>query len=165
MIGTKPTEKSIGALLGGGLNDAIVTARLSNDQRYKLHAQPACRRLRFCEEDFARQTLRIDDCHAGESWDEFFGELQKFSAQLFADGRQPRDVSPRPREAGDEPLFDRIGAARHHDRDRDACFLRGPRRPAAIRNDKVNFEARQDPREAEGIDPQDHFGFQYIGTR
>jgi hypothetical protein len=74
---------------------------------------------------------------------DFLEELQPLAGELRAQGAQARDVAPWVRQAGDEPLPNRITGARHHNRDRARGVLGRPDRVAAPRHDDVHLEPNQ----------------------
>ena len=69
--------------------------------------------------------------------------LQPLAGELRHQDAQARDVPPRPRQAGDEPLPHRIRGARHHDRDRARGVLGSAGRGGASCHNHVHLEPDQ----------------------
>ena len=72
-----------------------------------------------------------------------FEQLDGLSGQHVVDESEAGDVSSRPREARNEPAFDRIIAHDHDNRDSRGRFLDDRGEVAAERKDHVRVEAHQ----------------------
>ncbi len=71
-----------------------------------------------------RRIVRIqDDAHTGDVRHHFLEQLDSFCPQLRIEEALTRDVSARPRDAGDDARCDRVADQRHHDGDRRGCLL------------------------------------------
>ena len=73
-------------------------------------------------------------------------QIQKLGGELGGECRQAGDVSARPREAGHEPIGDRIRHHRNDDRDRPGCLLGS----AGMRRRQGNDEVDIYPDEVDG---------------
>jgi len=88
-------------------------------QHLKLHLQRSRRDRCLSQLERGSWMGRIrEHGHAGDSGNGLLEQLQPLADQLRREDGQPRDVSPRSRQAGHEPTPDRILMNRHDDGDR-----------------------------------------------
>src|SRR5262245_49365857 len=119
----KPRQQAINSFLGNGFKYALKISRSSNDLVYKFNSE--CSRRRLCllhEEDIPIATPAYNRDTA-ESRHGLLKQFQQLTTQFSGKARQPRNVSPWVGKAGDQPVSDWIGTARHHNRDGAVTFL------------------------------------------
>src|SRR5262249_9672661 len=114
----------------------------------KLETQRTGRTLRLVIVEHGTPDIGIPKKrHTGEPGDSFLKQLQPLPAELRGDIAEAGDVAAGTREARDEPGPERIGADRHHNRNRMSLLFGRRNGRISGRHDHVHLEAYQLPRE------------------
>ncbi len=128
-------DDGLGAPFDCRLEGAVDVGRTAHLQRLDLDAERPRGLLSFPQ--LVICVIRIqENADPNDRGGRLFQELDPLSGEIRGEEGDPCHVSAGPREAGDEPSLDRIGAVHHHDGDR-------LRRPLGERRD-VAAESKDD---------------------
>src|SRR5262249_23924752 len=139
----KPRQQAINSLLGNGCKCALKISRSSNDLVYKFNSECSRRRLCLLHEEDIRIATPAYNRDTAESRHGLLEQFQQLTTQFSGKARQPRNVSPWVGKAGDQPVSDWIGTARHHNRDGAGNFFSLETRTRTVCDDDVHLETDQ----------------------
>src|SRR5262249_10832700 len=126
------------------LERALVFVGAANLHRMNLQTQFSCLLLAFVPLGYRAWRLRIiHHRNAGELGNGFLEKLQSFAGQRCRNVGESRDVSPRPREAVNQPSRDRIKHAKKNDRNGPGSVLGRLNSGRRGNNEHVDLESDQ----------------------
>src|SRR6185369_1551778 len=137
-------DDGLGMLLRGGVEGAGQLLGASNVEQLRLHTERPRRSLRHAPLNRENRVAQVEEPRdSGELRKQLLEELDAFGIDLDVEVAEPRDVSARAPEAGDEAGPDRITAGGHdhwNGLGRVPCRQRGRRSP---RQDQIYLQIDQ----------------------
>ena len=116
-------DDSVSVRLSHGGKGLVERIRVSHFHRLKLYSQGSGGGLHLLQ-DVGTGSGRMPEIgDTGDSWHGLLEQLQPFPHELWVAAAQPRGVPARLRQAGDEPLANRVRNGRQDDGDRHGGML------------------------------------------